>query len=88
MAKKRIPKNYNGQDEHYMHFYYFIESICGVDIYSLKSKSDSKGESIRSCFFVVVVVFLLLLRNGTKEGKDQESIQSNTTPDPGHHIGK
>ena len=23
-----------------------------------------------------------------KEGKDQESIQSSTTPDLGHHIGK
>ena len=23
-----------------------------------------------------------------KEGKDQESIQSSTTPDPGHHIGE
>ena len=23
-----------------------------------------------------------------EEGKDQESIQSNTTPDPGHHMGK
>ena len=23
-----------------------------------------------------------------EEGKDKESIQSGTTPDPGHHIGK
>ena len=23
-----------------------------------------------------------------KEGKDQESIQSSTTPDPGHRMGK
>ena len=23
-----------------------------------------------------------------KEGKDQESIQSSSTPDPGHHMGK
>ena len=23
-----------------------------------------------------------------KGGKDQESIQSSTTPDPGHHMGK
>ena len=23
-----------------------------------------------------------------EEGKDQESIQSITTPDPGHHMGK
>ena len=23
-----------------------------------------------------------------KGGKDQETIQSNTTPDPGYHIGK
>ena len=24
---------------------------------------------------------------GEEEGKDQESIQSTTTPDPGHHMG-
>ena len=24
----------------------------------------------------------------SKEGKDQESIQSSATPDPGHHMGK
>ena len=24
----------------------------------------------------------------SKEGKDQESIQSSITPDPGHHMGK
>ena len=23
-----------------------------------------------------------------EEGNDQESIQSSTTPDPGHHMGK
>ena len=23
-----------------------------------------------------------------EKGKDQESIQSSTTPDPGHHMGK
>ena len=23
-----------------------------------------------------------------QEGKDRESIESNTTPDPGHHMGK
>ena len=28
------------------------------------------------------------LINSKKEGKDQESIQSSTTPDPGHHMGK
>ena len=25
---------------------------------------------------------------GKREGKDQESIQSSTTPDPGHHMEK
>ena len=28
-----------------------------------------------------------LKNKSKKEGKDQESIQSNTTPEPGHHKG-
>ena len=30
----------------------------------------------------------LLSNQSKKEGKDQESIQSSTIPDPGHHMGK
>ena len=30
----------------------------------------------------------LIELSNTEEGKDQESIESNTTPDPGHHMGK
>ena len=30
----------------------------------------------------------LNLYQSKKEGKDQESIQSNITPNPGHHMGK
>ena len=26
--------------------------------------------------------------NSKKDGKDQETIQSSTTPDPGYHMGK
>ena len=29
-----------------------------------------------------------LLGQSKKEGTDQETIQSSTTPDPGHHMGK
>ena len=29
-----------------------------------------------------------VVRRGKKGGKDQESIQSSTTPDPGYHMGK
>ena len=29
-----------------------------------------------------------LARKSKKEAKDQESIQSSTTPDPGYHVGK
>ena len=29
-----------------------------------------------------------VVKKRKEEGKDQESIQSNTTPDPGHHMGK
>ena len=31
---------------------------------------------------------ILLEKKSKEEGKDQESIQSSTTPDPGHHTGK
>ena len=30
---------------------------------------------------------LLLAYKSKEEGKDQESIQSSATPDPGHHMG-
>ena len=30
----------------------------------------------------------ILIAQSEKEGKDQESIQSSTKPDPGHHMGK
>ena len=30
---------------------------------------------------------IAILKKSKEEGKDQESIQSNTTPDPGHHMG-
>ena len=29
-----------------------------------------------------------ILRAGKVDGKDQETIQSSTTPDPGYHMGK
>ena len=39
--------------------------------------------------FTSMTPAILLLRNKSKtEGKYQESIQSSTTPDPGHHMGK
>ena len=33
-------------------------------------------------------VEVVLYFKSKEEGKDQESIQSNSTPDPGHHMGK
>ena len=33
-------------------------------------------------------IFHAKIIQSKKEGKDQESIQSNTTPDPDHHMGK
>ena len=45
----------------------------------------------RLSYFVITSMKLaiLLLRNKSKkEGKYQESIQSSTTPDLGHHMGK
>ena len=38
---------------------------------------------------VVICLSLVVMSNKSKkEGKDQESIQSSTTPDPGHHLAK
>ena len=33
-------------------------------------------------------VSIKMLYKSKKDGKDQESIQSSTTPDPGYHMGK
>ena len=33
-------------------------------------------------------IIYILGHQSKKEGKDQESIQLSTTPDPRHHIGK
>ena len=40
-----------------------------------------------SLFFIKLCVRMHKVKS-KEEGKDQESIQSNTTPDPGHHMGK
>ena len=40
-----------------------------------------------SIFFIKLCVRMHKVKS-KEEGKDQESIQSNTTPDPGHHMGK
>ena len=34
------------------------------------------------------LISTLLAFKNKEEGRDQESIQSSTTPDPGHHMGK
>ena len=41
--------------------------------------------SERNCFSLGSKAFTMCTK---EEGKDQESIQSSTTPDPGHHTGK
>ena len=33
-------------------------------------------------------ILTIQLLESKKDGKDQETIQSSTTPDPGHHMGK
>ena len=43
------------------------------------------------CGLLLLFTFAMFrgLRNQSeKGGKDQESVQSSTTPDPGYHIGK
>ena len=46
---------------------------------------------LRACILIRAFYHLIkcvIYRDATKEeGKDQESIQPSTTPDPGHHMG-
>ena len=45
----------------------------------------SSGICLQGCKARII---LLVDIQSKEEGKDQESIQSSTTPDPGHHMGK
>ena len=45
--------------------------------------SQGSGESAH-----VLTLKNNFLHKSKKDGKDQESIQSSTTPDPGYHMGK
>ena len=40
----------------------------------------------KSILFLTSLLYFAI--KSKKKGKDQESIQSNTTPDPGHQMGK
>ena len=40
------------------------------------------------CFGWFVICGCVSPSKSKKDGKDQESIQSSTTPDPGYHMGK
>ena len=63
-----------------LRFYIFYDHL------RLKEK---KATFNRTHYVVAPAGMTLHLRNKNKKGgKDQESIQSNTIPDPGHHIGK
>ena len=64
--------------------------------YTCAAASKGPGESARTmcCLQMqvdpqsyVLTHFVTVCRS-KKEGKDQESIQSSTTPDPGNHMGK
>ena len=58
---------------------------------------EKKCLSFQFCYIkmkLTLVCFLLglelrdICHRSKEKGKDQESIQSSTTPDPGHHLGK
>ena len=42
---------------------------------------------VHACMCACVVFFPVFYIQSKEEGKDQESIQSSTRPDPGHHMG-
>ena len=44
---------------------------------------------LRIIYFLQVFIAIFWgLKGSKKSGKDQETIQSSTTPDPGYHMGK
>ena len=53
----------------------------------LQSAKRSQYRSIIWKFTKEPILTIQLLES-KKDGKDQETIQSSTTPDPGYHMGK
>ena len=50
--------------------------------------TEDKSYMYQLCSFNVFLRCLRLTKENKKGGKDQETIQSSTTPDPGYHMGK
>ena len=57
-------------------------------VFSMFHASRGGGGGGDSNVFKGVGVQLLFHIESQEEGKDQESKQSNTTPDPGNHMGR
>ena len=63
---------------------------------STRHNDNNVNVSLRTCALCVIVatpIFLIILEvhslaQSKEDGKDLDSIQSSTTPDPGHHMGK
>ena len=62
--------------------------IFNVANISLKDIREIKILTKISEFTLIVVDLYIKFHKSKKEGKDQEWIQSRTTPYPGHHNGK
>ena len=57
--------------------------VEGLNIINLYAIYDPVTGSEQSIYVVLCIQY-----ESKKGGKDQESIQSSTTPDPGYHTGK
>ena len=80
-----------------MHYYVSVLAAPMLIVYHLFTKnnliisiSHHLEISKENCIsFIHLTAFRHFQSSQSKEeGKDQESIQSNTTPDPGHHMGE
>ena len=56
--------------------------------YSTFQEANIKGADQTVRMRRLVCTFGVRLQLSKKDVKDQETIQSSTTPDPGYHIGK
>ena len=66
-----------------------LELFClGTFCNMCKLVWHSKSKSVVSCCCNVYNIYIQSLSHSKEEGKNQESIQSSTTPDPGHHMEK
>ena len=73
------------QVKYFLHEYSLFHPLCIIiQIIFMLTHRTKKGVAIIRREISLKVI----CEKGKRVGKDQESIQSSTTPDPGYHMGK